>query len=114
VAYESILLQRRKALHRTIGLAIEELYADRLVEHYETLAHHFTRAEEWQRAFDYHVRAAAKSMAAYATHAAVEHCRRAPTCRGCANKPAWQRLRTNGKPRRWRGCSWPSLGAGSR
>lgn len=77
VAYESILLQRRRGMHRTIGLAIEELYADRLAEHYETLAHHFTRGEDWERAFDYHVRAADKSMSAYATHAAVEHCRQA-------------------------------------
>ncbi len=41
VAYESVLAERRRGLHRTIGLAIEELYADRLAELYETLAHHF-------------------------------------------------------------------------
>ncbi|MGH7265465.1 MAG: double zinc ribbon domain-containing protein, partial [Candidatus Rokuibacteriota bacterium] len=35
VAYNSLLVQRRKELHRTIGLAVEELYADRLAEHYE-------------------------------------------------------------------------------
>ena len=37
VAYESLLVQRRKLLHHTIGRAIEELYADRLPEHWETL-----------------------------------------------------------------------------
>ena len=61
VAYESLLVQRRKQLHRTIGLAIEELYADRLAEHYETLAHHFHRAEDWPRAFEYLVKAADKA-----------------------------------------------------
>jgi hypothetical protein len=56
VAYASVLVQRRKQLHRTIGLAIEELYADRLAEHYETLAHHFESGEAWERALEYHER----------------------------------------------------------
>jgi len=75
VAYESILVQRRKELHRTIGRAIEELYADRLAEHYETLALHFERGEDWERAFAYHRKAAAKSLAVYANQAAIAHCR---------------------------------------
>ena len=58
VAYESVLRERRKALHRTIGRAIEELYADRLAEHYETLAHHFSRGEDWERALGYYDRSA--------------------------------------------------------
>jgi class 3 adenylate cyclase/tetratricopeptide (TPR) repeat protein len=75
VAYESLLVQRRKELHRTIGLAIEELYAERLAEHYETLAHHFSRGEDWPRALDYHTRAAEKALGAYATRAVIDHCR---------------------------------------
>src|SRR5262249_2572726 len=77
VAYESILLQRRRELHRTIGVAIEELYADRLAEHYETLALHFGRAEDWERALDYHERSADKAAQAYANRAVVEHCEEA-------------------------------------
>jgi class 3 adenylate cyclase/tetratricopeptide (TPR) repeat protein len=77
VAYESILIQRRRALHRIVGTAIEELYPDRLAEHYESLAHHFARAEEWERAFLYHGRAAEKAAAAYANHSAAEHYREA-------------------------------------
>jgi class 3 adenylate cyclase/tetratricopeptide (TPR) repeat protein len=77
VAYESILIDRRKHLHRIIGLAIEELYADRLVEHFETLALHFERGEDWDRALKYHEFAAEKAEAAYATHAVVHHCRHA-------------------------------------
>jgi class 3 adenylate cyclase/tetratricopeptide (TPR) repeat protein len=75
VAYESILLKRRKSLHRTIGLAIEELYADRLPEHFETLALHFERGEDWERALTYHELAAQKAEESYATHAVVHHCR---------------------------------------
>ena len=77
VAYSSVLLQRRKQLHRAIGLAIEELYADRLAEHYETLAHHFERAEDWERALTYHERSALKAADRYASRAAVWHCRQA-------------------------------------
>lgn len=77
VAYESILVARRRTLHQIVGSAIEELYRDRLVEHYEALAHHFERAEQWPRALEYHELAARKSADAYANHAVVEHCRRA-------------------------------------
>src|SRR5262249_36040048 len=71
VAYGSLLVQRGRELHRTIALAIEEPYADRLAEHYEMLAHHFTRAEEWERAFDYLQRAAEKAAKAFAVREAV-------------------------------------------
>ena len=77
VAYASILGPRRKQLHRTIGLAIEELYADRLAEHYETLAHHFERGEDWERALDYHERSAGKAADGFASRAAAWHCRQA-------------------------------------
>jgi len=77
VAYASILGQRRKQLHCTIGLAIEELYADRLAEHYETLAHHFERGEDWERALAYHERSADKAADGFASRAAAWHCRQA-------------------------------------
>jgi class 3 adenylate cyclase/tetratricopeptide (TPR) repeat protein len=77
VAYDSILTERRRALHRLVGLAIEELYRDRLPEQYEALAHHFSVGEDWERALLYHERAAEKAADAYANHAAAEHCRRA-------------------------------------
>jgi predicted ATPase len=34
VAYSTLLTERRRALHRLVGVAIEELYSDRLPEHY--------------------------------------------------------------------------------
>jgi class 3 adenylate cyclase/tetratricopeptide (TPR) repeat protein len=71
VAYESLLVQRRKMLHHTIGRAIEELYADRLPEHWETLSHHFYRAEDWPRAFRYLMTAGDKARAAFANSEAL-------------------------------------------
>ena len=40
VAYESLLKQRRREIHGRIAKAIEELYPDKLEQHYELLAHH--------------------------------------------------------------------------
>jgi len=71
VAYNSLLVQRRRELHRTIALAIEELYADRLAEHYEVLAHHFSKAEDWARALHYLLKAAEKSMKSFSNREAL-------------------------------------------
>jgi class 3 adenylate cyclase/tetratricopeptide (TPR) repeat protein len=71
VAYNSLLMQRRQELHRLIGLAIEELYADRLAEQYEVLAYHFARGEEWAKALAYFCQAAEKAAQAFANREAV-------------------------------------------
>jgi len=72
VAYGSLLVQRRKELHRLVGLAIEELYADRLPEHLEMLAYHFGRAEDWERALDYLLKAAEKATKAFGLRQALD------------------------------------------
>ena len=53
VAYNSLLLKRRKEIHEKIGTAIEELYPDRLEEFYEMLAYHFARGEGLEKASQY-------------------------------------------------------------
>jgi len=72
VAYGTLLMQRRAELHGLVGRAIEELYADRLAEHYEVLAHHFSKAEDWPRALDYLLKAAEKATRAFGLRQAVE------------------------------------------
>lgn len=71
VAYTSLLLERRKTLHGVVADAIEDLYQDRLVEHYETLAHHYEQAERWDKAFEYLVKSGEKSLAAFSPAQAV-------------------------------------------
>jgi len=71
VAYASLLVHRRQEIHRRIGLAIEELYADRLTDHYEILAHHFERAEVWDKALEYCLKGAEKAAQAFATRDAI-------------------------------------------
>ena len=74
VAYESLLRQRRKVLHRRAGEVIEELYADRLPEFYETLAWHYVHGETWPKAVDYLVKAADKARSRYAYPEATRFC----------------------------------------
>ena len=77
VAYSSVLESRRRTLHGIVGQAIEELYPDRLAEHYDALAYHFGEAEEWEKALSYHHQAAARAASSFANVPAAEHCRRA-------------------------------------
>jgi class 3 adenylate cyclase/tetratricopeptide (TPR) repeat protein len=53
VAYNSLLVKRRQDLHKKIGHAIEEIYADRTEEFYEMLAYHYSRGEDLERACRY-------------------------------------------------------------
>ena len=57
-AYGSLLKQERRALHREVGLALEELYPDRHGELAAVLARHFEQAEDAGKAIAYLVRAA--------------------------------------------------------
>ncbi len=61
VAYGSVLQERRRALHARILEAIERIYADRLTEHIESLAHHAFRGELWGKAVTYFRQAGAKA-----------------------------------------------------
>jgi predicted ATPase len=71
VAYSSLLIQRRKVLHKIVGDAIEELYQDRLEEHYPELTHHFSQGEIWDKAFFYWRQAGARTFARSALREAM-------------------------------------------
>jgi class 3 adenylate cyclase/tetratricopeptide (TPR) repeat protein len=71
VAYGSLLQDRRRALHARIVEAIEALYADRLAEHVEQLAHHATRGEMWEKTVRYLRQAGTKAFMASANREAA-------------------------------------------
>jgi class 3 adenylate cyclase len=71
VAYESLLTTRRQALHAAAGQALERLYAAWLTERAEELAHHFTRGEVWEKAFDYLTKSGDKARQVYANQEAI-------------------------------------------
>lgn len=52
-AYDSLLRQHRKQLHRAVGEALEELHADRRAGMAGVLAFHFENAEDFERALEY-------------------------------------------------------------
>jgi class 3 adenylate cyclase/tetratricopeptide (TPR) repeat protein len=77
VAYSTLLVERRKTLHGIVATAIEELYEDRIAEHYETLAHHYELAEEWEKALTYLTLSGEKAAGSYAGADAVQFYNRA-------------------------------------
>jgi len=53
VAYNSLLLKRRKEIHEKTGKAVEELYPERMEEFYEILAYHYARSDNHDKAYHY-------------------------------------------------------------
>lgn len=53
MAYNSLLSNRRKEIHKRIGSAIEDLYAESLEEFYEVLAYHYSKGEDFGNACHY-------------------------------------------------------------
>ena len=98
VAYGTLLGDRRRALHARIVEAIERLYADRLSEQAEQLAHHAVKGEVWDQAVTFCMKRGpsrssdrATSRPSRTSHRASSSrgdCRRAPTrCAGVAAAP---------------------------
>jgi tetratricopeptide (TPR) repeat protein len=73
VAYNNLLVQRRKEFHRLAGEAIEKLYAETQQEHLGPLSFHFYRAEAWEKAFKYLTAAGERARLAYATREAIDY-----------------------------------------
>jgi class 3 adenylate cyclase/tetratricopeptide (TPR) repeat protein len=53
VVYSGLLKKERQAIHERIGLAIEQLFSDRLSEFYETLSYHFAQGKSVRKAVNY-------------------------------------------------------------
>jgi len=73
VAYGGLLIERRRVLHARIVNVLETLYADRLAEQVERLAHHALRGEVWDKAVTYCRQAGDKALMRSAYHDAVTY-----------------------------------------
>jgi class 3 adenylate cyclase/tetratricopeptide (TPR) repeat protein len=71
VAYNSLLLERRRGLHARLVEAIEALASDRMGEQVERLAHHALRGEVWGKAVPYCQQAGVRANDRAAFHEAV-------------------------------------------
>jgi tetratricopeptide (TPR) repeat protein len=53
VAYDSLLIARRKEIHERAAEAIESMFADHLEDHLIELAHHYSRGDNVNKAVEY-------------------------------------------------------------
>ncbi|HEU4695287.1 MAG TPA: tetratricopeptide repeat protein [Vicinamibacterales bacterium] len=61
VAYESLLEHQRKSLHLAVGRAIEKCATGGFDDALEQLAYHFSRADAWEEAIHYGLRASERA-----------------------------------------------------
>ncbi len=62
VAYNSLLIERRKQLHERAGQALEAIFADQLDDHLTQLAHHYRYSANLDKAVEYLGRAGQQAM----------------------------------------------------
>jgi predicted ATPase/class 3 adenylate cyclase len=62
VAYNSLLIERRKLLHERTGQALESMFADQLDDHLGRLAHHYSRSDNVSKAVEYLGRAGQQAI----------------------------------------------------
>ncbi len=72
VAYDSILGQRRKQLHRDIGAILEQTDGMTEGNGSAALAYHFTKGEVWNKAADYSIKAGSFAGQEYRNREALE------------------------------------------
>ncbi|MBI3302136.1 MAG: hypothetical protein HYZ72_08695 [Deltaproteobacteria bacterium] len=73
VAYNSVLIERRRALHERTAQTIEALFHSRLDDHYEKLAQHYSHSGNAQKAVEYLQLAGQQAMQRSANAEAISH-----------------------------------------
>jgi len=71
VAYNSLLVKRRREIHEKIGNAIEALYLEKLEEFYEILVYHYQRSDNREKVVEYLILAAKKAAYRFAGEEAM-------------------------------------------
>ena len=72
-AYESTLIQQRKALHRKVAQSIEKIFRERLHEFYGMLAFHYNKADDLEKTEEYMVKAGDEAMRSSASSEALHY-----------------------------------------
>ena len=73
VAYNSILAQRRKELHKSVADSIEKVFNERLHEFYGMLAYHYSQAEDPDKTEEYLIKAGEESLKSSASAEALHY-----------------------------------------
>jgi class 3 adenylate cyclase/tetratricopeptide (TPR) repeat protein len=87
--YGSILIERRRELHRRVGECIEALFSDRIEEFVGLLSYHFAQAHEWEKAQMYLLRAGDEAGRVAADAEALAHYEKAMVTYGRAFGERW-------------------------
>jgi adenylate cyclase len=72
VAYNSVLVERRKQLHESVGRAMESIYSGSIDDHLVDLARHFSRSGNRAKAVEYLRRAGTQAISRGALAQAVQ------------------------------------------
>ena len=78
-AYEATLLLQRKQLHLKVAEAIERIFRDRLHEFYGILALHYSKADSFEKAEEYMVKAGEEALRSSASSEALDYYKQALT-----------------------------------
>src|SRR6202035_940167 len=62
VAYNSLLIERRKQVHDRAGQALEAIFVDQLEDHLTQLAHHYSHSDNIDKAIEYLGRAGQQAL----------------------------------------------------
>jgi predicted ATPase len=62
VAYNSLLIERRKQLHERAGQALESIFGEQLDDHLTQLAHHYSHSDNINKAVEYLGRAGQQAL----------------------------------------------------
>jgi tetratricopeptide (TPR) repeat protein len=76
-AYDSLLVQRRKELHKSVADSIEKVFNERLHEFYGILSYHYINAENWDKAEEYMLKAGEEALKSSASSEALYYYQRA-------------------------------------
>ena len=77
VAYDSVLMQRRKTIHERTAAALEQMFAATIDDHLADLAHHYGRSASAPKAIEYLHRAAEQAANRSAYNDAIGYAREA-------------------------------------
>jgi class 3 adenylate cyclase/pimeloyl-ACP methyl ester carboxylesterase len=94
VTYQSLLQERRRALHRRVGELMEASYVGRVAEVAEAVGTHLELGEAWRGAARHLLAAAEKSKERLAYAAALGLCHRALACAAREPGPDAERTRS--------------------
>ena len=75
VAYDSVLMQRRRSIHERTAAGIEAMFAATIDDHVAELAHHYSRSANATKAIEYLRRAAEQAGARSAYNDAIGYAR---------------------------------------